>query len=375
VLAITDVAFAQTGTMAPDAGRFTVSAEALMLWFKKSPAPPLVTDGVLGAPGTRIFLGGEDLDTNPNAGFRVTAGYGLTDRWGVEGSFFYVPPRSTSRSVSSSGLPGSKDLVIPFFDVTRRTEAVTELSSAGDFAGSATETFRNSLLGAELNATMRVPMAGPLRVDALGGFRYLRLRETYTFTTSSPNVIPPGPADVFTTKDEFDVTNNFFGLQVGARARADWGPVFVGGVVKVAFGAMVQSSDISGELITNDFTPFNFVTGQLGAPQTFPGGYFAQPTNIGDHRRAVFAVVPEAGLTVGYQITPQLSVFGGYTFLYASNVVRAAEQVNRNINPTGRPAITGNPPGPLVGPAQPAFRFNSSDFWAQGLNVGVAFRF
>ena len=48
---------------------------------------------------------------------------------------------------------------------------------------------------------------------------------------------------------------------------------------------------------------------------------------------------------------------------------------NRQINPTGAPAITGNPPRTLVGPAQPSFKFNSSDFWAQGLNVGLAYRF
>ena len=366
LLVLAEAASAQTAGTAP--GPFTISAEALMLWFKHSPAPtPLVSDGLVGAPGTRVLLGGEDLDTNPNPGFRVTAGYALTDRWGVEGSFFYVPPRSSVRSVGSSGQIGSRDLSVPFVDATTGKESVTELSSAGSFAGSAREELRNSLLGAELNATMRLPTMGPLRVDSLGGFRYLRLRESYRFSTSSPN-IPPEPADVFTTRDEFTATNNFFGLQVGARARIDWGALFLGGLVKVGLGAMVESVDIDGRLITNDFSNF-------GPTQTLPGGYFAQPTNIGNHTRTVFAVVPEAGLTLGYQITPRMSVFGGYTFLYANNVVRAPQQVSRTINPVQAPAITGNLPQPLTGPAQPSFRFNASDFWAQGLNVGVAFRF
>jgi hypothetical protein len=354
--------------MAPDAGRFTVSAEALMLWFKSAPSAPLVSTGTLDGPSTRIVLGGEDLNTNPNPGFRVTAGYGLTDRWGVEGSFFYVPTRRTSRTVASSGLPGSTDLFIPFFNVLNPPgEDATQLSSAGEFSGRATETLRTSLLGAELNATMRVPMAGPLRLDAIGGFRYLRLRDSYTFTTDSPNV-PPSRPDIFNTRDEFDATNNFYGLQVGARARVDWGRLFLGGVVKVALGAMVESVDIDGHLVTNDFNNF-------GPPQTFAGGYFALPTNIGNHTRSKFAVVPEAGLTLGYQITPQVSVFAGYTFLYASNVVRAPQQINRSINPSQAPAISGALPPTLIGPAQPSFRFDSSDFWAQGLNAGVAFRF
>jgi hypothetical protein len=368
LLFVAEIASAQTTGTAPGAaGPFSISAEALLWWFKGNATPPLVSDGLLGEPGTKVLLGGEDLDTNPNPGFRVTAAYALNERWGVEGSFLYVPTRSTSRSVSSSGQLGSTDLFIPFVDVTLPGESVTELSATGFFSGQAREELRNSLLGAELNATMRLPTRGPVRVDALGGFRYLRLRETYTFSTDSPN-IPPQPADVFTTRDEFDATNNFFGLQVGARARVDWGALFLSGALKVALGAMVESVDIDGRLVTNDFNNF-------GAPETFAGGYFAQPTNMGNHTRSVFAVVPEAGLTLGYQITPRLSVFGGYTFLYASNVVRAPQQLNRNINPAQAPAITGDPPAPLTGPAQPSFRFKSSDFWAQGLNVGIAFRF
>jgi hypothetical protein len=366
VLIFTGVASAQVSGASANPS-FTISAEALLWWFKGNATPPLVSDGLLGAPGTKVLLGDRDADTNPNPGFRLTASYDLTATWGIESSFFYIPTRSTSRTVGSSGQAGSTDLFVPFIDATIPGENVTQLSSRTLFSGRAREELSNSFLGAELNGTMRLPTLGPLRMDALAGFRYLRLRETYTFKTDSPN-IPPQPADVFQTRDEFDATNNFYGLQAGVRARADWGPLFLSGLVKVALGAMVQSVDIDGQLLTNDFNNF-------GTPLTFAGGYFAQPTNIGSHTRTAFSVVPEAGLTLGYRITPGLSVFAGYTFLYASNVVRAPQQVNRQINPTGAPAITGNPPRTLVGPAQPSFTFNASDFWAQGLNVGVAYRF
>jgi hypothetical protein len=368
LLAVASVASAQTAG-APSGGRFAVSAEALLWWLKDSPAPtPLVTDGVVGQPGTRVLLGGEDVGTSPSPGFRLSAGYSPDDRWGVESSVFYVPPRSTTASVASSGQPGSTNLFIPFFDVTTRRESTTGLARVASFAGSATEELRNSVLGAELSATMRLPAPGPLRVDALGGFRYLRLRETYTFSTSSPDV-PPQPVDVFQTTDEFAATNNFFGLQAGARARMDRGAWFLSGVLKVALGAMVESVEIDGRLVTNDFTVF-------ATPQTFAGGYFAQPAaNMGKHTRSVFTVVPEVGLTLGYRVTPSLSVVAGYTFLYASNVVRAPEQINRNINPSAAPAFTGSPPAARSGPGEPTFKFNWSDFWAQGLNVGLALRF
>jgi hypothetical protein len=354
----------------PSSGPFTISAEALLWWLKSSPAPtPLVSDRALDEPGARIFLGGESLDSNPRPGVRVSAGYALSDRWGIEGSVFYLTSSTTSRATSSSGLPGSIDLGVPFFDPTEPGESLTAISRSGEdpYAGFASEKLRTKFVGAELHGSMKLAATSQWRVDALGGFRYLRLRETYTFETSSP-FIPPGPADVWVTKDEFDATNSFYGPQVGVRARADWGPLFLSGVVKVGFGAIVQSVDVSGSLITNDFNDF-------GAPQTFAGGYFAQPTNIGEHRRTVFGVVPEAGLNAGWRLTPNIALVAGYTFLYVNKVARPGNQIDRVINPTGRPAITGEPPAPFTGPARPAFKFNNSDFWAQGINVGLSFSF
>lgn len=350
-----------------EAGRWTIDAEALLWWFKDSPAPtPLVSTGPLNAPGSTVVLGGQDLDTNPNPGFRLTAGYAVTERWGLDGSFFYVPTRSTSRTVSSSGQPSSQNLVIPFFDVTIPGETSTGLSSVGLFSGTATEQFSTSLLGAELNGTLKILASGPWRLDVLGGFRYFRLHENYTFSTSSPN-IPPRTVDIFLTQDEFDTKNNFYGAQLGLRGRFDWGKWFSSAAVRFAMGAMVQSVDISGTLVANSFNNF-------GPTQTFAGGYFAQPTNIGSHTRTAFAVLPELGLAVGYRITPWASIFAGYSFIYTNNVVRAPQQVNRQINPNGLPAFT-SPTTPVTGPAPPSFKFNSTDFWAQGLNVGVGFRF
>lgn len=94
LLVVAGVASAQTSG-APsgpvsDAGRFSLSAEALMWWFKGAPTPPLVTDGLLGRPSTHVLLGGDDVDTNPNPGFRVTAGYALTEQWGIEGGVLVV---------------------------------------------------------------------------------------------------------------------------------------------------------------------------------------------------------------------------------------------------------------------------------------------
>jgi len=362
------IASAQAPSTPAAAGQFTVGAELLIWWFKDSPTPvPLVTDGTVGEPDTQVFLGGGGVNTGANPGFRITAAYGLSERSTLEGNVFYIPTRSTSASVASTGKLGSIDLIIPYFDAVTNQETGTEISLAPVYRGGASTELTNNLLGAELNATWALAPSGAWRMDAIGGFRYLRLRETYSFTSESP-YNPPFPQDIWLTNDNFDTSNNFYGAQVGLRALIDQGSFFASGTVKVALGAMVQKVDINGSLVTNDFTDF-------GPTVTYPGGYFALPTNIGSYSHTAFSVVPEVALNLGYRITPSASLFLGYSFIYASNVVRPGNQINRTINTTQSTAYTEDPNAKLAGPAQPTFQLKDSAFWAQGINVGLAVRF
>lgn len=363
VLGLTGSAAAQ------DAGRFYGRAEYLMWWTKDSPnSVPLVTDGFVNAPGTRVFMGGDDVDLGRHNGVRATLGYWLTgdQAWGVEASGFYLPTVSERQAVASSGLPGSTQLVVPFFDVTRGQEAFSFLSSTGEFSGAAQLRLSSRLWGAEGNAVMALANPGPWRLDLLGGIRYLNLSEGLSFRTSSPD-LPPGPTTVFTTRDVFDTDNDFYGVQIGARGRYLWGRFTAEGTLKVALGAMRQHADVAGAFTSNFFTP--------GTVRTFPGGVFAQATNIGSHRRDVIAVVPEAGINIGFRLTNWASLVLGYTFLYASNVARPGDQIDRAINPTQSSSISLTNPAILSGPARPAFKFQGSDFWAHGLNAGIALSF
>ena len=365
----TGAALAQQAPAAMDsASRWSVSAEALFAWFKSSPTPvPIITDNYADQPDVHVILGGGSVDTNPNAGLKLTGTYRVDNRLGVELVGLYIPTRSTSSGVSSTGQPGSIDLYLPYFDVTRGEENVTEISYWPTYRGSAQATFSNSLGGGELNATWAMPPQDGWRVDLLGGLRFLQLRESYTITTTSP-YNPPNPSDIWNTTDGFDARNRFYGLQLGARAAYDQGP-WVGTLnAKVALGTMQQRVSINGHLETNDYNNY-------GATQIFPGGYFALPTNSGDHSHNTFAAVPEVAFNLGYRLTPQATVFAGYSFLYASNVARPGEQLNRNINPTQTVAYGNDPPAALVGAAQPTFNFKTNDFWAQTVSIGLAYRF
>jgi hypothetical protein len=65
---------------------------------------------------------------------------------------------------------------------------------------------------------------------------------------------------------------------------------------KIALGTMQQSVSVNGYRETNDFTDF-------GPTQVFSGGYFALPSNSGEHPRNTFAVVPEIGVNLGYRLS------------------------------------------------------------------------
>lgn len=363
----TGAALAQAPPSAVDS-RWSVSAEALFAWFKSSPTPvPIITDSYLDAPGVNVLLGGGSVDTNPNAGVRITGTWRIDSRLGVELTGFYIPSRSTSSSVSSTGEPGSIDLYLPYFDVTENRENVTEISYWPEYRGSAQATLSNNLGGGELNVTWSMPPRDGWRVDFVGGLRFVQLRESYTITTSSP-YNPPNPVDIWNTTDAFGARNRFYGLQVGARAAYDRGP-WVGSVMgKVALGMMQQRVSVTGFLETNDYNNY-------GPTQIFSGAYFALPTNSGDHSRNTFAVVPEIALHLGYRFTPQATLFVGYSLLYLSSVARPGDQINRNINPTQSVAYGFDPPVTLVGSAQPTFNLNTTDFWAQSISIGFGYRF
>ncbi len=84
-----------------------------------------------------------------------------------------------------------------------------------------------------------------------------------------------------------------------------------------------------------------------------------------------FAVVPELGLNLGYQFTPVIRGFVGYNFIYWSDVVRPGQQIDLNVNRTFQPGSAI----PRTGATVPGFPFTGTDFWAQGLTVGLEFRF
>ncbi len=353
-------------------------ADADYLYWKLKDSPkviPLVVEGpevadgspVLGQPGTKIVLGGKKIHNPWRSGGRFALGYWFDgqERIGIEGNYFFLPRRTKKQSVSSNGTPF---LTIPYFNVNTGQESSSSIaSSLGEYAGTASLKNSNTMQGAELNLLTMVIRSCSLHFGLLAGFEYWNFIEHLSFDTNSPYV-PPHTLDVYKTKEKFHVKNNFYGGQIGAMLDYVYKRFFFNLKGKIALGGMCQTSSIQGHLYTNDFDGFNAV-------QTFQGGYFALPSNIGSHKQTRFSVIPQAMINLGCQVVDSFRLQVGYTFLYATNVLWASKQLNRNLNPTQSALLEFTPDPVLTGKPLPTGSPKTESLWVQGMNIGFELRF
>jgi hypothetical protein len=103
------------------------------------------------------------------------------------------------------------------------------------------------------------------------------------------------------------------------------------------------------------------------------GGLLALPSNSGRATDYDFSAIPDINLQVGYEFNPHVRVFVGYNFLYWSDVARPTEQLPVAVNPRLVPAL--RTAGSLTGSAPLTFAPRQTDFWAQGLNLGMEVRY
>ena len=94
-------------------------------------------------------------------------------------------------------------------------------------------------------------------------------------------------------------------------------------------------------------------------------------SNIGIRSKDRFAVVPEVGINVGYDVTPRLRVFGGYSFLFWSNVARPGQQIDRTLDENRIPDFPAAPPVTAV---RPSSGVTSESIWIQGVSFGILYK-
>ena len=350
-------------------------AETLLWWGQKRDVPPLLTTapaGVLPVAGTQdvtTVVGGPDngLNSGLMPGYRISAGkyFGCEKRFGISGRVFGLYQSSDTTTRSGNGQDQSVGL--PFFNTSPLVSAQDAYLVAFDngqpvSSGSASVNTKLNLIAVEPSLRFLVSGSRDHQVDLLGGYTYLRLKDSLSITSTSTdtftgNLIPDGT--VFTTSDLIAAENTFQGGHVGLSSTVSRSRVSLTTLTKVAMGNMHETGFITG------------TTGVQGpnavAPTVTAGGIYSQQSNIGNVSRNTFAFIPELGVKGGLRIRDNLSLTCGYTFLYISKVALAGNQIDPNIDLT---QAQGGAAG-----TQPAFNYRDGSMWFQGVDVGLNWTF
>lgn len=316
-------------------------------------------------------LGNESFNIGWRSGARVAAQYRFcTDKvYGIQANYFILPKSSTSASRSLDGSLSGVYVGMPFVDVSNTINPpVIEYAFPGQFGGTLNLSINNTMQGGEINGVFDLICSESGYFDFLLGVRYLYFQESLLFSTNLPNV-PPLPGDVWTTSDQFNARNNFYGANLGFQGSWIWNSFFIKGTAKLALGGIQQKAVMQGLFRTNDFT--NFIT-----VQHFNQGNLILSSNTGKFAKTRFSVIPEVNLDLGWEVTDNFSIKVGYNVLYIAKVLRSGQQISDEINGSASYVIqnTGLPLN-VIGPADPQPNMNTKGMWVQGLNAGINLSF
>jgi hypothetical protein len=365
---------------------FWLNADYLFWWTKNAPQPnPLVTAGAptdhvpaaLGQPGTRVVYGGDGIDFNPFSGARVNLGVwcGPENRFGFEVGGFILQQRA-DQFIINGGQTGGYLLARPFASaLTGSNDAFLIADGAHGMTGGIEVSSNSRLFGYEVNGLYNLSRSDGFAFNLIGGFTSVGLREKLDISEVLQNLSPTGgvaylgvpvnPATRELTFDKFDTMNTFYGAQLGATLHLEEGQLGVDLTTKCGIGVIQQFVDVEG------LTAVDGPNGKLTT--TTPGGVYAVGTNIGRHVQNQFGFVPEGDVNFSYALTQNFILKAGFTFIYMNSVARPGNQINENINPAQVPSSPAF--GTAGGQPQPTFQFHTSNFWAQGVNLGVEVRY
>ncbi len=356
------------------------SAEYLMWWQDGVDLPPLASTGRLSdrdplANGTILYGNDTVLEDNLD-GYRFDGGFWFDNchTWGIGAGFFQLD-RSYDRF---SGGNDNSTLVRPIITVLEDdnagslddlTEGVALVNDpTREHVGDLNITVDSQLSGWDLylrhftKANSGCTGVGPCccptpwcsRSEHRIGFRQVELDEGIGINSS----VLVGSSLSFALDESFRTNNQFNGIDVGwyhTRTMNYWS--FDLGL-RIAAGNTRQRVRIDGSTVVNQTAP------------AVQGGLLALNSNIGTYERDEFSVLPELNMKLGYQLTDQLKATFGYTFLYWSNVVRPGDQIERIIDQDQVPNSNADTPTGVF----PRFAFDNTDYWAQGLNFGLDYR-
>ncbi len=347
----------------------TVRLEYLMWWGRGQNIPTLVTTspngtpqaeaGVLGFPDTTAVFGDQGIHQRLRSGARITINSEL-DSGDVLGFRFWGLENARENSFAAS--TGDPILARPFFNTQLPGEdALLSAFPGVTTDGSIAVRTGNEILGADAWFRRCLARDACFQMDWLAGYQFVRMNDSIFIrdrqTDITGGIFPAGT--IISTTDNFRTSSEFHGGTIGLVVENRYDVWQLDLLAKIALGNMHQTVNVGGSTT---------VTEPTLAPVTTTGGLLAQGTNIGTRSRNRFAFIPEVNCNLSCRVNDQWTFTMGYSFLYFSDVVVAGGQIDHSVN------LSQNP-GPLVGPARPAPLLNATDYWVQGLSLGMDFSF
>ena len=352
----------------PFRDRLWVRADYLRWWTKGFNVPPLVTtssddpivlgtSGALGNLNTTILFGNDRLNSDARSGGRISFGYWLDPckLAAIEATYFGLNDESTTFQATS-------DVARPFFDVPGRAEAAWPVDVTGLVDGAIDISATTELHSFEVLLRRALPAEYCSRLDFVVGYRYARLNDDLRIAQQGSSVdvnafFPAG--QTVEMLDLFETENEFHGAELGLVAEMRHCRWTLEMLMKLSLGGTESRVNIDGGTLVD------------GVPRVAAGGMLTQGSNIGTYVRDEFTMIPELGVTLGYDLTCRTRFMFGYSFLYWSKVARPGDQIDLALDLDYGTV----PPQQAAGAMHPEFSFATTDFWAQGLSFGLDHRF
>jgi len=358
---------------AESTGSFYSDFTFLLRWFKPvclnvpvvsvgNPSAPV--PGAIGQPGTQVVIGGvppHKFDFGATPGGQLTAGWVSADgALGVEVTGFLMDTSSAGQGFTAAA-NGSPATYLPY-QAPDNSQQALPFTIPGVVTGRSVALGSTHVWGVEANATLPFTLEreGWSFFGAfLAGARYLDLTDRDRITNTLQLVADPSAVAVGAA--QFQTRNQFAGPQLGTVMGLEWGKLSLAYTTKLAAGLTHQSRNIEGAplLATTDLSPL-----------LVPGPLVALPSNIGRETADRVTLVPEAGIKSRLALTSWCSLSLGYTLIYWNKVLCPGDQMDGQVNITQLPFH-----GPMTGPPLPQPLFVHTDYFTQGLDVGLQFRF
>jgi len=346
-------------------------AEYLIWWPKQQPLIPLVTgnnDGfipVIGSPGTAVLIGNSSVSTLNVPGGKYTMGaeLGGPNRLGIEANYFSLGTQNSYYSSGGFGPDAYRFLAVPYIDPTTNQESAFNIRLFGP--GGELQAFTSTrVTGWESLLSMNLYEMPGFRIQGLAGYRYFLANEGLLIKTISNDTVFNQDEQQVSRQtirtDEVLTSNRFQGGTIGTRTNIDLGPAFFELDSKVSFGCVRQVVQRNGASIeTTEGDP---------NPVSSANGLFVQSTNAGKFVNTQYAVMPEAGMKLGFTYRAA-KLFFGYNVIYLNQAVRPSDQLDRTVDLNnlafGFPSTSSRPSPAIV----------MSDFWVQGVSFGFELRY